>query len=254
MLTVRSAQIQAFECAGWKQFENEMVIHSQAFSPVLCGVLGEEQLREAVQQAIKRALGYEFTKRGPIRLVIEMMFMFGSHFDVDPQYPQFSDILNTDGEQMFRAEQLYEMVTEYMQKVAGRDNINARRALEKLSSFARKQMQISADGFEVGMLEEMNRAFPQKVAFIGKEPLTKLFQRGQAEARKYGFTSVREDVLIATLMFAFGCGSTDDPLYPWISRTLKDEKIIDATARSERLEKKALTWLDHVLARPREGA
>jgi hypothetical protein len=54
-------------------------------------------------------------------------------------------------------------------------------------------------------------------------------------------------------MFAFGHGCTHDPLYPWIARTLKDERIKDPAARAERLEKKAITWLDHVLARPPKG-
>ena len=48
-------------------------------------------------------------------------------------------------------------------------------------------------------------------------------------------------------MFAFGHGCCEDPLYPWIARTLTDEKITDAEARAKRLEKKAITWLDHVL-------
>ena len=46
----------------------------------------------------------------------------------------------------------------------------------------------------------------------------------------------------------FGHGCADDPLYPWIERTLNDQAIIDAPARAKRLEKKAITWLEHVLA------
>ena len=59
--------------------------------------------------------------------------------------------------------------------------------------------------------------------------------------------------MVVVLMFAFGHGCTDDPLYPWISRTLKNERIVDPAARAGRLEKKAVTWLEHVLARPQKG-
>jgi hypothetical protein len=38
------------------------------------------------------------------------------------------------------------------------------------------------------------------------------------------------------------------------SRTLKDKKIIDRAAPTERLEKKAVTWREHVLASAPEGA
>jgi hypothetical protein len=59
--------------------------------------------------------------------------------------------------------------------------------------------------------------------------------------------------MIVILMFAFGHGCVADPLYPWISQVLTDERITSAEARGQRLERKALTWLDHVLARPLPG-
>jgi hypothetical protein len=95
----------------------------------------------------------------------------------------------------------------------------------------------------------MTDAFPQKAAYIGEEALTTLIQDGRAEARKFGFTTLRAEALVVVLMFAFGHGCTDDPLYPWISRTLTDERIVSTEARAMRLEKKALKWLDHVLAK-----
>jgi hypothetical protein len=54
--------------------------------------------------------------------------------------------------------------------------------------------------------------------------------------------------LVVILMLAFGHGCGTDPFYPWIARTLRDERLTDPVARAERLEKRALTWLDRVLA------
>ena len=54
-------------------------------------------------------------------------------------------------------------------------------------------------------------------------------------------------------MYAFGHGCVDDPLYPWIGNTLSDEKIAEPSVRAERLERKALTWLNHVLKNSLEG-
>ena len=98
------------------------------------------------------------------------------------------------------------------------------------------------------MLFELNRVFPQKVAYTGEEGIQALVREGRDQARKYGFSTSRSEILLVVLMFAFGHGCTDDPLYPWIARTLKNEQITDPAARAKRLEKKALTWLDHVLA------
>ena len=254
MLKIREEQMKVFEEAALQSFEDEMVAHSKKFTPRLCEVIGEEQLRVALRRAMERAGTYGFTYRGPIRLFIELMFLYGSDFDTDLQYPAVGEVLRASGDQMQRAEQIHEGVLDYLEKVSGPSNVNVHKALEALSVFARKPITFSSNGFVAGLLQEMTHAFPQKAAYIGEEGLTALIHEGRAEARKYQFSTIRGEALVVVLMFAFGYGCTDDPLYPWIARTLRDEKIIDPAARAERLERKALTWLDHVLARPLEGA
>jgi hypothetical protein len=252
-LQVRPEQRQVFEQAALRTFEDEMVVHSQEFSPRLCEVLGEEQLRIALRQAMERAMGYGFTNRGSLRLYIEMMFLFGSAFDTDPQYPWAAKILRASDDQMHRAEQLFDKILDYQEKVPGPDGVNTRKALGDLSTLARQPLSFSANDFISGMRQEMTRIFPQKAAYVDEPGLTTLIREGSAEARKHRFSAVREEALLVTLMFMFGHRCTNDPLYPWIVRTLKDEKITEPTARAERLEHKALTWLEHVLASPQEG-
>lgn len=254
MLKIRSDQIKVFEDVALQNFENEMMAHSKEFSPRLCEVIGDDQLRVALRQAMKRADSYGFTFRGPIRLYIDLMFLCGSDFDTDPQYPALGGVLNASGDQMLRAEQIYEGVLDYQRKVSGPENVNVHRALEALSVFARMPVAFHAHDFVNEMIQEMNRAFPQKAAYVGEEGLITLIHEGHMEAQKYGFPTVRWEAMMVVLMFAFGHGCTDDPLYPWISRTLKDERTRDSATRAKRLEKKALTWLDHVLARTRKGA
>ena len=254
MLQIREEQMAVFEQAALRRFEDEMVVHSKIFSPRLCEVLGEEQLRVALRRAIARAGGYGFSYRGPIRLFIEFMFLFGSAFDTDPQYPWAGKILQAADDQMERAEQLRDKTLDYQEKVSGPNAANTLQALEKLSAIARRPTNIPSGDFIRGTLAEMSRVFPQKAAYIGEEGLKALIQEAKAEAQKYRLPSVRGETLIMVLMFAFGHGCTADPLYPWIARTLKDERIIEPSARAERLQRKAVTWLDHVLARPREGA
>ena len=164
-----------------------------------------------------------------------------------------SEVQNASGDQMARADQIYDSLVDYNRKVSGENDINFRKSLTVLSEFARKPVSFSANNFVAEMLQHMTRIFPQKAAYIGAEALMKLIHAGRAEAQKYGFTTPRAEALVVVLMFAFGHGCTDDPLYPWISRTLNDEKIVDPAARAERLEKKAMTWLDHVLGKPQKG-
>jgi hypothetical protein len=254
MLLIRSEQMRHFEQVALRRFEDEMVAQSKDFSPRLCEVIGDEQLRVAVRSAISRAMAYGFTNRGPIRLFIEMMFLCGSAFDTDPQYPKVGEILRASGEQMQRAEQIHEVYLDYLEKVSGPGAVNVHNALKNLTFFALMPIRFPPDDFVGGMLEEMNNFFPQKVAYVGKARLTALIHEGRAEARKYGFPPLRGEVLVVVLMFAFGHGCTDDPLYPWISRTLRDERIADPAARAARLENKAITWLEHVNARNEKRA
>jgi hypothetical protein len=249
VLTIRQDQLEAFRRYHLQKFEDEMVEHSKVFAPPLCKVIGDQQVRVAVHAAIRKANAYGFTNKGPIRLFVEMMYLCGSAFDTDPQYAAVGEVLRSPTDQMVRAEQIHLGYLEYLDKVSGPDAINVRNALKDLSAFARKELTFSRDNFAYGLLTEMNQIFPKKVAYVGEPGLQDLIREATVEAARYRFPAVRHVALLAVLMFAFGHGCTNDPLYPWISRTLVDQKIITPVARAARLERKALTWLDHVVAR-----
>lgn len=42
--------------------------------------------------------------------------------------------------------------------------------------------------------------------------------------------------------------------YPWMARTLQDERIVDRTAQTAGLQKKVVMWCEHVNARNEERA
>ena len=248
MLILRKDQMEAFQQAAIASFENEMLAHSQAFSPKLSQVIGEQPLRLAVRSGIERAGGYGFTNRGPIRLFIELMFLFGSGFDSDPQYPWAASILHDTSPQMRRADRLYGKVLDYQEKVSGPNGVNTRTALSNLAFLAKQPLSYSANEFVPAMHRELADIFPQKAAYLGEAALQALIRESCMVAQAAHFPTSRGFTLMLVLMFAFGHGCADDLLYPWIANTLKDERITDSSARATRLEKKALTWLDHVLA------
>lgn len=254
MILIRREQIDVFRQAALAAFEAEMVAHAEAFAPKLCRVLGEDQVRLAVRAAMARAASGGFTNRGPIRLCVELAFLFGSGFDNDPQYPWAGEILRDSAPQMERAERLYERVLEYQERVSGPDGANTCAALWNLLLFARQPFALSAQDFGSGMLRTMADIFPQKTAYLGEAALQSLVREGCDVARALRFPTLRGYCLTVALMFAFGHGCTQDPLYPWIARTLNDARIADPGARADRLERKSVTWLEHVLAVPPEGA
>ena len=215
----------------------------RVFRRLLCEVLGPQQVRTAVRQAITRALLATASGCvGPIRLCVELRFLCGSAFDTDPQYARLGTVLHSAEPEMARAEEMHAIINHYLEDVAGADSANVRHALFHVQTLARTPLDMPG-----GVLEELKRAFPQKVGWVGEDALRELGRAAVAQARQYGFSTQRQFTLMLILMFSFGQGCTDDPLYPWISNTLRDPRIVDAAARAHRLERKALTWLDHVL-------
>jgi hypothetical protein len=256
MLVIRSAQMEVFKEAALRSFENEMVAHLAEFSPPLFKAVGEEQMREVIHFGIGKADSYGFTFRGPVRLYLDLMLLFGSHFDTDPQYPWAAEILTDQdsGLQMQRAERLYEKTMDYREKVAGPEDAYTLRALRNISVLARQPLELSSDNFVPAMRQEIARVYPQKAVYVGDEGINALIRKGVDGARRQRFSTIRGATLVIVLMLAFGHGCGADPLYPWIARTLKDEAITDPETRAKRLEKKALTWLEHVLAYFEKGA
>jgi hypothetical protein len=250
MLIVRAAQMETLGHAMLREFENEMLAHLAGFSPPLYKAIKEDPLRETIRFGIARAGKSGITFRGPLRLYLELMLLFGSYFDTDPQYPWAAEILG-EGDpdsQMQRAEQLFARTRDYRTKVAGPRDEFTFRSLRRVSVLAGQELAVSSASFSDDLFREMQKVYPEKAAYVGKEAITKLIAGGVTTANRYGFSTVRATALPAVLMFAFGHGCFEDPLYPWIGRTVSDAAIADPEARAKRLEKKAVTWLNHVLA------
>lgn len=250
MIILRKTQMEAFQKASSKSFEDAMVRHLQKFSPPHYKVIGEAGAREVIQLGIQRAQEYQWTFRGPVRFYIEMMFMFGSAFDTDPQLPWVRGILRNDHirDQMERSEQLYEKTMDYLDKVGGPQGAYAKRALRSIRKRADEPLSFAPEVFEHDMLREMQRIYPEKYAYVGEEALRDLIRKGVECAESYSVGTGHGATLFVVLMFAVGHGFAEDPLFPWISTTLKNEKILDPEKRVQRLESKSITYLDHVLA------
>lgn len=60
--------------------------------------------------------------------------------------------------------------------------------------------------------------------------------------------------MTVALMFAFGHGCMDDPLYPWIERTWKGLQNVETEARVKALEAKTLSYIENTLMYLEKGA
>lgn len=250
MLSLQEIQVQTLKQSSMMRFKANMVAHCLEFSPKLTRVLGEEQLNVVVSTHINKANSFGITQRGPVRLFIDLCFLFGSGFHDDPQYPWANEILknNKPNAQMATAKRLHEEVKNYVDNVSGEKQINTWNALKNVCSVIGKPFNFSKTPFTHNVLDQLNSIHPFKALYIGDAATIDLINSAKMVSHEYGFDSEKSCFLLCTLMYFFGHACINDPLYPWIERTLKNDKITDSTARAMRLEKKSITWLNHVLA------
>jgi hypothetical protein len=250
MLQIRAQQMTAFEQAALRAFEDEMVVHLKKFTPQHCEVIGEPTVRSVIRLGMARAKTYGFTNRGPVRLYLEMMFMFGSDFDSDPLLPWGPKILNDSesADQMLRADRLYGNLLDYLQNVAGPDNAYIKEALRRASLQRFEELPLPAGDFEREMIARLKANYPQKCEYVGESALRELIPLGISLARKHSVSTETGKVFLIGLMFAKGHGFATDPQLPWIRGTLTNPAITDPNKRIERLYSKVMTYLRHVLA------
>lgn len=248
MWTFREHQIEAFRQHQLQTFEDEMVDHLQKFAPRHWKVMGEQDGRRVIRLGIERARNYGFNNRGPVCYYIELMFMFGSYYDSDPQYPWASAVLNNSLlDQMARAEHLFASMNQYLRQVTGPDHQYLTLAMQRLTRYRSSDFVRSGLDLEDSLLENLAIIYPQKHEYLGETVLRSLIKRGYELAAKHGVATQGGIVLMVVLTLAVGHRFPEDPLHTWIGRRLQDARRPDPRDRIEELYSKSMLYLNRVL-------
>ena len=94
MLVIREEQIEILSQYMLKQFENRMVIHLNKNFPDETQKMSKKELCTLIQTGIKQAEQYEVTLENDVRRYLELMVMYGQHFETNPDMAWASEILN----------------------------------------------------------------------------------------------------------------------------------------------------------------
>jgi len=248
-LIIRDEQIKVLGDSLVRSFENEMSRHLREFSPGHCQVIGEADLREVIRRGINRASKYGFTHRGPVRLYIDLTFMFGSDFDTDLLLSWAAEILKSGGtaDQMDRAERLHAKTLEFSNATAGPKHEYAMEAFRRVRSVRYEDLTLPPGDFESGCLVRLRAGYPRKFDYVGEPAVREMIREAVGKAGSYSISTESGVLLFMTLMFAIGHGFAEDPLFPWISGTLGNGAISDPNKRAERLYSKTMTYLAQVI-------
>ena len=250
MLTIRQEQTEAFRQHHLQKFEDEMVMHLKKFAARHWKMMGDEDGRRVIGLGMERAKGHGFTNRGPIRFYIELMFMFGSYFDTDPQYPWAKAALQDPNslDQMLRADRLYNRMNDYLAQVSGPEHQYLVEATQRLSEVRVEDFVSSGQGLEASILRAARAVYPQKYDYLGEQVVRTLIRHGFELAQRYGFESDKGKILMVILTFSVGHGFPKDPLNRWIVRRLDTKRWPDEYRRVDELYSKAQLYLEHIVA------
>jgi len=249
MLKIRSGQMEAFERAAVKQFEDRTIEHLRKYFPKHCEIYGEANLRQIIQLALERAKSFGVISERGVRMYIDLMFLLGGGFDQDPQLPWAAEILKDESiaDESARIDRLYEKAMSYLDRVSGVNNEHIDEAQRRLSQesldyFPQSPVSAASDLGD-RLRARLDEIFPEKSKYIGETGVSSLIDLAEHSAKRYGITSERGVVIFTGLMFMLGSGVDADPQFPWVAAILNDESIADETTRVERLYKEAMTYL-----------
>lgn len=248
MPVIPNEQTDSIKAVAIQKFELEMLEHMAAYAPKLHELYGDTVFQTMIRQGIQQAFVYGFSYRGPIRLYIELMFSLGHRFDTDPQYPWCRKILNdhNDPDQMRRAERLFAATDRYVTTAFGKANQHVVTALQRLKDDKTFFLQLFQTNRETSILAVLQGYYPEKTRAIGQRALISLVHRAQQEAENYDVATRQGANLLCVLMFIFGHSVMDDPLYPWVKRTLNGARFQQSNQRIGKLSAKTGTYMSAV--------
>lgn len=248
-MVIRDQQMAAFWEYARTAYHRELVAHMKEFAPQLCRIIGDRGLDSVVGWGMKRAEGYGFTRRGPIRLFLELMFRFGSDFDSDPQLPWATRTLTAspNEHELARADRLYGKMSEYLEKIDGPNSEYALEALRRFKDALATPPPRFLGPFQEQALADLHTFYPQKYEYLSDGPLRTVIGSAVEAARSLGISTEPGVALLVGLKFAFGHGALKDPLFPWIGAALADESAPNPNDRAKRLSAKTKVYIDRML-------
>ena len=87
MLTIRNVQMQALALGAAMDTEERALRHLRGCIPPVFATTSDVSLRDIIRWGRRRSQGYGIEAEVDFFRYLNLMFMFGFEFDVDPQYP-----------------------------------------------------------------------------------------------------------------------------------------------------------------------
>lgn len=247
-------QLGRLQDASHESFVRAEARHLAAYDPPLADSAGREGLEAAVRLGLGAARSCGFTEGAQVRLYLQLMTSFGSYFDTDRQYAWLHPFLDASSDLAApeRSRLLYWHATRYIDCAYGQNRLHAVVALERGSRLGMEVLAEVGKEYSARALGLLARLHPQRNEFVQSEAGHWLVAKAVGESRRLRLGGAAGAPLMMCLMFGFGHGVAEDPLYPWVQRTLSDPGL-DGERRTEELLAKTQAHLAGMLRRVKEA-
>jgi hypothetical protein len=108
LLIITGRQLDVFEEAQARGFEDRMVSHLGEFFPEQCETLGEPAVRELIRYGIERAAAYEMVGERDVCKYVDLMMALGRDFDRDIQWAAAILTVHREKSPSYKVERLCE--------------------------------------------------------------------------------------------------------------------------------------------------
>jgi len=250
-MIIRLAQMEAFQKVAHGRFVEQMVAHVRRLAPDLAAVAKEEGVRAFVGATIDAARGAGFHNWECVRFYIECALVLGHRFVTDPQYPWANEIIH-DPEltaEDLRADILWRYVSDYLEEVVGPDQAFALAGLHRLEERLGPAFDQLPFLDPDGILALVKSCYPEKYEYVGRAQLQLLLSVAAEVAISFGLEPSPATPVFLMVMICFGYGVVDDPLYPWVGKSLMDKAVSTPRERLEHLYDRSRAYLRHVSSR-----
>jgi len=227
------------------RYLKELCEYFETYYPHTFLRLSPKKQMEYLKQSTKLAKQFGYTKRGSLRLFIELRILLGVDFYRDPLFdPIKFDIYNVPN-QMEAATCLHEEVGDCLSKIYGDSNTLLFDSLKRLHNKINDLKHIPKNEIS----KNLQYIYPQKFSLLKKDIVHEITEILSDTIKKSDIQKVPSEYLfvLCLMRMYFGIGFTNDPTLPWIRKALHFDLAKNNVFAQSKLKKVALIWLNSIV-------
>jgi hypothetical protein len=245
MLIIRNEQMDVFNNHVHRSFEKSIMESMYKHFPTHCEIIGAPQVRETVLLGIERAGNYDLFAEREVFLYISLMFLLGAGFDRDFQLPWVEMTLAREkfSDNYSKIRTLYTDAMDYLDRINGENDQEISAVLNRIMDLdLTVAIQRITRNFFEEMIALMFEIHPIKADDLGDELLRRLVSEGTEEARNYGISMEKGQLVFLLNMLLLGGSFDTDPQFHWVRTILDNDENLSESIKIESLYHATMTY------------